>query len=236
MDQKKSVVKIAFVKTLPILAGYLFLGTGFGLIMSTGGYPVWWSMMMSIVIFSGALEYATVPLFAASFNPLSAFVLGLMLSARHLFYGIPMLKKYENTGLKKVFLIFGLTDEAFSLLSTDDEPKGVNLHTYYFLVTLFNYVYWNIGTVLGAVAGNLIPFDLSGLDFALTALFIVLFVEAVKNKQSVISGLTGLLLSALVLLLFGSSSFVIISMVLILLALLVERFFLEKKGKEGVKK
>lgn len=209
----KKGIKEAFVNTLPIMTGYIFLGIPLGLMMGQKGYPVWYSIAMSIFIYSGALEYAAVPLFAQPFDPLSAFILSVMLSARHLFYGIPMLKKYENTGIVKPFLIFGLTDETFSLLSTLDVPDMVKPKSFYTLVTLFDYAYWNIGTAIGSIFGNIVPFDLTGLDFALTALFIVLMLEQMKTKEGVISGIIGLAVTIAVLFIFGSGNLVIFSMI-----------------------
>jgi len=220
------VLKIALKHTLPVMAGYLFLGFAFGLLMRTNGFPAWCPVLMSFIIYSGALEFAAVPLLSASFDPIGSFILGLMLSARHLFYGIPMLKKYQNTGIAKPFLIFGLTDETFSVLTTPQE--GAKESTpYYFNVTMFDYLYWNIGTLAGALLGGLITIDLSGLDFALTALFIVLFLEQIKSKTGKVSGGIGIMASVAALLLFGKESMVLISMGLILVALLLGRRVLD---------
>ena len=188
--------------------------------MKTKGFPGWLPVLMSVVIYSGAMEYAAVPVLAQAFDPLGSFVLAVMLSARHLFYGLPMLGKYDKTGAVKPFLIFGLTDETFSLLSTSDAPEGLEPGSYYTAVTLLDYSYWCGGTLLGAVFGNLVSFNAEGLDFALTALFIVLFVEQLKDREGKISGLTGLVLSAAALAVFGKGNMVIASMALILAALL----------------
>lgn len=218
MDRK--TIRTAFINTLPILTGYVFLGFAFGLLMKTKGFPGWLPVVMSVVIYSGAMEYAAVPVLAQAFDPLGLFVLSVMLSARHLFYGLPMLKKYDKTGAIKPFLIFGLTDETFSLLSTSDVPEGLKAKPYYTAVTLLDYMYWCGGTLLGAVFGDLVSFNAEGLDFALTALFIVLFVEQLKDREGKISGFTGLLLSAAALAAFGRDNMVIASMALILCALL----------------
>lgn len=214
---RKNVIGKAFINTVPIMAGYVFLGFAFGLLMKTKGYPGWSPLVMSAIIYSGALEYAAVPILAQPFDPAGALFLGLMLSARHLFYGIPMLKKYNTGGLKKVFLIFGLTDETFSLLTSD---SGKNDTGYYTAVTFFNYLYWNAGTVLGTLFGGIVLFNADGLDFALTALFIVLFIEQLKNREGIISGLCGLTVSAVVLAVFGADKMVIISMLVIAVMLI----------------
>lgn len=226
MKHKESSLKEALLLTLPIMTGYVFLGFAFGLLMKSKGYPNSYPILMSVLIYSGALEFAAVPLLAQPFDPLGSFILGLLLSARHLFYGLPMLKKYK--GCKgKPFLIFGLTDETFSLLSTmdiEEEKKS----SFYLEVTAFDHFYWNLGTLLGTLFGSIISVSLDGLDFALTALFIVLFLEQLKDRKGKISGAIGLCLSFIVLLAFGPSSMVIISMFAILAALLGMRKAIEE--------
>lgn len=217
----KKLFKELFKCTLPVMTGYIFLGIAFGLLMRQKGFPIYYPIIMSVIIYSGALEFAAVPILSAPFDPLGSFILGLMLSARHLFYGLPMLKKYQNKGKSKPFLIFGLTDETFSILSTMEVPAGLNPKHFYVGVTAFNYAYWNIGTLLGALLGSVLTFNLKGLDFTLTALFIVLFVEQLKDKAGLISGFIGLVATACVLTIFGSEKMVIISMLVILLVLLL---------------
>lgn len=214
-------LKKAFRHTIPVLAGYIFLGIAFGFLMKTNGYPFWYPIVMSIVIFSGALEFAAVPLFAAPFDPLGTFIMGLMISARHLFYGLPLLKKYEDAGKLRGPLMFLLTDETFSINTTLDPPEGIPGKWFYFSISLLNYLYWNIGTALGALFGSIITFDTTGIDFSLTALFIVLFLEQIKTKQGAISGFMGLIVSFAVLAIFGADKMVIISMLVILVLLLV---------------
>lgn len=213
-------LKKAFIRTLPVLAGYVFLGFAFGLLMRTKGFSVWIPVVMSILIYSGALEFAAVPMLTEAFDPFGAFIIGITLSARHLFYGIPMLKKYSGTGLSKLFLIFGLTDETFSLLSASEVPEGLEPKPWYISVTALNFSYWVGGSTLGAVAGGFIRFGADGLDFALTALFVVLFLEQLGSREGKISGFLGLLASAAVLALFGSRYFVLISMGAILVLLI----------------
>lgn len=216
-----NTIKTSIKLTLPVMAGYEFLGIAFGLLMRANGFPVWLPIIMSIAIFSGALEFAAVPILSAPFDPASSFILGFMLSIRHMFYGIPMLKKYAGTKAIKPFLIFGLTDETFSILSTTDAPPKTDPKLFYFLVTLFDFSYWVSGSALGAIFGNFITFDITGIDFALTALFIVLFLEQIKTKVGMKSGFIGLISSAAVLSLFGSEYFVLISMVIIMALLIL---------------
>lgn len=215
-------LKDALTHTLPIMAGYVFLSFVFGLLMRASGYPVWLPIAMSLFVYSGALEFAAVPIFASAFNPVSTFIFGLMLSARHLFYGIPLLKKYQHTNTAKPFLIFGLTDEIFSIVVTSRAPgyEKSRSKSYYTYVTLLGYLYWNIGTLIGVLLGGMIKINLAGLDFTLTALFIVLFLEQIKSKDGKFSGVIGILASIIALVVFGKESMVIASMGLILLALL----------------
>lgn len=220
-------IKTAFRLTLPVLAGYVFLGVTFGLVAIESGLPWWVPPLMSIAIYSGALEFAAVPVLVSAFDPIGAFLLSLTLSARHLFYGIPMLRRYEKTGKIKPFLIFGLTDETFSLLSAASVPEGSSPRDFYFSVTLFDYLYWITGTVAGAVLGTALKFDLEGLDFALTALFVVLFIEQIKTKTGLRSGIAGLLASAAALAVFGSNGFVIGAMLFITVILVGGRRVLE---------
>ena len=209
--------------TLPVLAGYVFLGFAFGFLMRTKGFPAWMPVLMSLVIYSGALEYAAVPMLSAAFDPIGCLVVGLMLSARHIFYGIPMLKKYAETRKIRPFLIFGLTDETFSILSVNETPKGIAPGTFYTGVTGLNFLYWVSGTALGAVLGGVIQLDAEGLDFALTALFVALYTEQLRTRQGKISGAIGLGVTLAALLLAGKSSFILIAMAGILAALLAGR-------------
>ena len=224
----KKAFKVSFLHTLPVLAGYIFLGFAFGLLLKTSGFPAWLPVVMSIVIYSGAQEFAAVSLLLAPFDPFGTFIIGIMLSARHLFYGLPMLKKYAGQGKKKPFLIFGLTDETFSILTTHEPPEGVEAGHFYLWITLLDYAYWVAGTALGALTGQFISFDVTGLDFALTALFIVLFLEQLKKKEGRISACTGLIVTAAVLALFGSTSMVVISMAVILLVLVAGRRVIDR--------
>lgn len=219
----KKILTAAWPHTIPVLAGYLFLGIAFGILVTAKGHPIWLPILMSVLIYSGALEFASIPLLSTAFEPFSAFVMGLMISARHLFYGIPMLKKYQNAGKAKPFLIFALTDETFSIISTIEPPRDVATIPFYTTISFLDYLYWVLGTAIGALFGKLINFDTTGIDFALTALFIVLFLEQIKNREGLISGLTGLIASAVVLMIAGSEKMVIISMGVILLALILEK-------------
>jgi len=218
-----------FVHTIPVLAGYIFLGIAFGLLMRTNGFPTWYGVVMSIIMFTGALEFAAIPMLAQPFDPVGSFIFGLLLSARHLFYGIPMLKKYKDAGILKPFLIFGLSDETFSICSTVKCPEDIKPKYFYFGITLLNYLYWNIGTFLGGLFGDLVGDKAYGLDFAITALFIVLFIEQLKDRKGLISGLTGLAATFVLLLIVGKDKMVVVSMAAIAVILVTGRKVIDRE-------
>ena len=215
----KSTVKIALVSSLPVMAGYVVLGTGFGILLSSKGYGPLWTLAMSLFIYAGSMQYLAVDLLAGGAGLITAALTALMVNARHLFYGISMIGKYRDTGKFKPYLIFALTDETYSL-NCSTLPEGItDPPRYYFLVSLFNHGYWVLGSMLGAALGFVIPFHTEGIDFALTALFVTVFVEQWLSTKNHIPALIGLGSSVLCLILFGADAFLIPAMVLITLAL-----------------
>ena len=215
----KKLLKTALVSTLPVMAGYLVLGMGFGILLHTRGYGLFWSAAMSLLIYAGSMQYLAVDLISGGAGLITAAVTTLMVNARHLFYGISMIGKYRDTGWRKPYLIFALTDETYSL-NCSGAPEGVDREgDYYFLVSLFNHSYWVLGSILGSLLGKAIPFSTEGIDFALTALFVTVFVEQWISTKDHIPALLGLGVSVLCLLIFGPGNFLIPAMVLITLAL-----------------
>lgn len=212
--------------TLPILTGVLVLGIAYGVLMRTKGFGGIWPILMSLIVFAGSAQYAAIPLFVSAFNPLQAFILALMLNARHLFYGVSLLKKYNGIGKIKPMLIFMLCDETFSVVSSAEPPEGVDKSYFYAIISALDYFYWFLGTALGALFGEFIKFSTEGLDFALTALFVVLLIEQVKDKISLAAAVIGLAASALCLVLFGADKLVLSAMALIIIILLTGRNFL----------
>ena len=227
---KQKALKAAFPYTIPIFAGFWFLGITYGIFMNKSGFSFWYPMLMSITIFAGSMEFLTVNLLLGAFNPLQALTLTLMINARHLFYGISMLDKYAGTGWKKIYLIFGLCDESFSINYTADIPDDVDRGWFMFFVTLLNQLYWVSGSTLGGLFGSLIHFNTEGLDFVMTAMFVVIFLEQWLKDQQHTSALLGLGLSAVCLLVFGAEDFVIPAMAAILGVLTLLRAPLEKGG------
>ena len=224
--------RAAFPKTLPILAGFLFLGISYGIYMNVSGFSFLYPMLMGLTIFAGSIEFVAVSMLLGAFDPVQALLMTIMINARHLFYGISMLDKYRGLGWKKPYLIFGLCDETFSINYTADIPKEVDRGWYYFFVTLLNQIYWVSGATIGGLFGSIIPFETEGLDFVMTALFVVIFLDQWMKEKSHVSSLTGLGVSLVCLLTLKADNFMIPSMVLILLALTALRKPLEKAGAD----
>ncbi len=213
----------AFPHTLPVLAGFLALGTAYGILMQTKGYGTLWAMLMSAIAFCGSMQFVALTLLTTAFDPVQAFLLSLMVNARHLFYGISMLDKYRGLGKIRGFLIYTLCDETFSISSSIYPPEDVSRKMFYFFISLFNYFYWQAGTLIGSIAGKMITFSTTGLDFALTALFTALFLEQMKNRANRSAGIIGIICTLASLFIFGTDSLVIPAMALIILVLLVGR-------------
>ena len=215
-----AALRAAFPATLPVLTGYLCIGMAYGLLMANAGYGVFWALLLSLLCYAGSMEFVAVSLLTAGFDPVQALLMALMINARHAFYGLSMLEKYRGTGWARPFLIFSLTDETFSLVSTLEPLDGVTRRDFYFWISLLDYLYWQMGSVLGALIGGLLPFDTTGLDFALTALFIVLFLEQWRKRENRPAALIGLGCTAVSLAVVGADRLVIPAMVLILAVLL----------------
>lgn len=228
----KKAALCAFPYTIPIFAGFCFLGMTYGIYMNVSGFSFWYPMLMSLTIFAGSMEFVTVRLLLGAFHPLQAFVMTLMVNARHLFYGMSMLDKFRGTGFKKLYLIFGMCDETFSVNYTAQIPSRIDKGWFMFFVTLFNYFYWFSGATLGGIFGSLIRFPTEGLDFVMTAMFTVIFLEQWMKEKNHTSAFVGLGISLLCLVLFGADNFMLPSMAGILLLLTLLKRPLEKGGVE----
>lgn len=223
----KEALKFSFPKTVPIMAGYLFLGASFGVLAISQGLSPLITGLMSLLIFAGSMQFAAVNVLQASFNPISALMLTLMVNARHIFYGITLLKPYSQMDWKKYYTIFGLTDETFSLTVSLDVPESVDKNWVYFFVTILNQIYWVAGTIIGILLSHFISFNTEGIEFVLTALFVTIFVEQWISTDDHTSALTGLIAAVISLIIFGSAHFLIPAM----LAVIV--FFLFQYRKVG---
>lgn len=213
---KSKAFRAALPYTIPICIGFLFLGISYGFFMHSKGFSFLYPVLMSLFIFAGSMEFVTVNLLLTAFNPLSAFLLALMVNARHLFYGISMLDKYKNTGLKKPYLIYGMCDESFSINCTITPPADVDKGWFMLFVTLLNQIYWVAGAALGSLLGSVISFDTTGIEFVMTALFVVMFINQWEETDNHRSALTGVFCSMVCLFLFGAQHFIIPAMALII--------------------
>ncbi len=219
----------AFPHTIPIMTGFLFLGMTYGILARSAGLDFWQPALTSTVVYAGSMEFLTVGLLTASFAPLNAFALTLLVNARHLFYGISLLERYRGTGAKKPYLIFGLSDETFSVNCSAELAPGVDRNWFYFFVTLLDQLYWMGGVWAGAAFGSLVSFNTEGLDFVMTAMFVVIFINQWKKERDHTASLLGLGLSLACLLLFDAQDFVLPAMAALLAALTALRPLLEKK-------
>ncbi len=217
MNQK--IIKTAFIKSLPVMAGYIVLRIGFGILLKKAGYGLIWAFLMSLTIYAGSMQYVAVSLLTSGASLLSVALTTLMVNARHLFYGISMVDKYKDAGAKKPYLIFALTDETYSLLCGDDYPEGEDPHWYSFFISLFDQCYWIVGSVLGSILGTVVTFNTAGIDFAMTALFVTVFVEQWLTTKNHLPAITGLLCSVGCLVIFGADNFLIPTMIAITIVL-----------------
>lgn len=234
MSKKKiKALKAAFPHTIPIMTGFLFLGMTYGIYMNVSGFSFWYPMLMSMTIFAGSMEFVTVSMLLGGFHPLEALTMTLMINARHLFYGISMLDKYKGTGLKKLYLIFGMCDESFSINYTANIPEDVDKGWFMMWVTVLNQFYWVLGSTLGGLFGSLLKFNTEGLSFVMTALFVVIFLEQWMKEKNHTSAVVGIVLSVLCLVIFGKDSFIIPAMLSILVVMTFLKKVMEKGGDKA---
>lgn len=224
-------LKAAFPYTIPIFAGFWFLGFTYGVYMNVKGFGFVYPMLMSLTIFAGSMEFVTVNILLGAFDPLQTFFMTLMVNARHLFYGISMLGKYKGLGWKKIYLIFGMCDESFSINYTADIPEDVDRGLFMTFVTLLNQLYWFTGSTLGGILGSLISFNTEGLDFVMTAMFVVIFLEQWLKDKNHLPAIVGTGLSLICLIAFGAEKFMLPSMAAMLLVMTFLRKPLEKGGE-----
>lgn len=229
---RSKTVKLAFLKSLPVMAGYIVLGIGFGILLRKAGYGVLWAFAMSTLIYGGSMQYVGVDLIAGGASIITTAITTFMVNARHLFYSISMLRVYKNSGKYKPYLIYSITDETYSLLCDGKTPEGTDPELYRFLVSLFDHSFWIIGGVLGNLLGAVLPFSSAGIEFSMTALFIAAFVEQWISSGDHIPAITGALSTLICLLIFGAENFLIPSMLLITLVLTLLRGRLEGKVEE----
>jgi 4-azaleucine resistance transporter AzlC len=225
---RKKALKAAFPYTIPIFAGFWFLGLAYGIYMNVSGFSFVYPMIMSLIIFGGSLEFVAVEMLLSPFAPVQVLVMTLLIQARHLFYGISMLDKFKDMGWKKFYLIFGMCDETFSINYTAQIPEDVDRGWFMFFVTLLNHLYWVSGATIGGLVGSLIHFNTDGISFVMTSMFVVIFMEQWMKEKHHISAYIGLGAATLCLFVFGADSFMIPTMIMIIVLLAAFRKPLEK--------
>lgn len=218
----KITVKRAFVNSLPVMAGYICLGIGFGILLENSGYSFVWAILMSITIYAGSMQYIAIDLLSGGATLIATALMTLMVNARHLFYGISMLETYKDTGKLKPLLAHTLTDETYSLVCTPELiPEDVDKKKYYVILSLMNQSYWIIGSALGALLGAAISFNSTGIEFAMTSLFVMIFIEQWETSDDHKPALTGIICTVVCLMIFSSESFLIPAMICITVSLLL---------------
>lgn len=224
----KQFLKTVFLKTLPVMTGYIALGIGFGILFNSHGYGLLWSVLMAALVYAGSMQYVAINLISGGASLITIALTTLLVNARHLFYGISMIGKYKNAGKKKPYLIFALTDETYSLLCGDDYPEDIDKGKYQFAVSLANHLYWIIGCALGSIIGSAIPFNTAGIDFCMTALFVTIFVEQWLSVKRHLPAIIGLVSAVICLLIFGADAFLIPTMILISASLIIFKRFIKE--------
>ncbi len=227
---RRKAFRAAFPLTLPICVGFLFVGVSYGLLMNSMGFPFYYPTLISLFVCAGSMQFVAVNLLLASTPVYEVLLLTLMVNARHLFYGLSLLEKYKQVGRKKAYMIFALCDETFSINCGIEPPEEVDKGWFMFFVTLLNHSYWVIGSTLGAVLGYIIPFNTQGIEFVMTALFVVIFLGQWEERADHKPALIGVGASGLCLLLFGSSQFMLPAMLVIVMLFLMDKSFKSKEA------
>ncbi|GKU24996.1 AzlC family ABC transporter permease [Clostridium folliculivorans] len=226
----KKAIKSAFPVTIPVMLGYVSVGIAFGLLLEKSGYNFLWAILMSILIYAGSMQFIAINLLTCGAGLIEIALMTLFVNIRHVFYGLSFIESFKEMGKKKTYMIFSLTDETYSLLCASKAPEGVNNNQFMFFISLFNQIYWIIGSAIGSIAGSLITFNTRGIDFAMTALFVVIFIEqwsTYKNHTPVLIGACSTILS---LILFGPSNLILPSMIFISITLMVFQKQIEGKN------
>ena len=231
MTGYKKAFRKAFPYTIPVLTGYLFIGIAFGVMYAEKGYSFLWAILMSLLVYAGSGQYLAVNFFVPGFSFLQVIFLTFMVNVRHIFYGISLLEKFNKMGKKRWYMIFGLTDETYSLLCTTNVPEDVEEDKFLFAISIMNQCYWVLGSAIGAIAGTVLPINSEGIDFAMTALFVVIFVEQWMEKKNRIPEIIGVTVAIIALMVFGASSFVLPAMLAIVALLFIGRKKLDKEDE-----
>lgn len=227
MKMKRKAFTSAFPHTLPVMAGYLFLGMGFGILLESNGYSFLWAIFMSVIIYAGSMQYVAIDLLASGASLIATAIMTVMIQIRHLFYGLSIIDKYKNVRKKKILLIHELTDETYSLVATTPVPEGVDKGWFYFFISVLDHSYWIVGCTLGALFGSMVNFNTEGVDFVMTALFIVILTDQWLSTRDHLPAVIGIICSVICLIFFGPDQFIIPAMLSILTLLTLLRKHLD---------
>lgn len=231
-NNKTKTLGFAFKKSLPVLFGYLFLGSAFGIMLFEAGYNWIWAIFISIVVYAGSGQFLLVSLLSSKASLSTVAIMTLFINSRHMFYGLSYIDKFKQGGWRYPFMIFGLTDETYSVnTSITEVPDGVDDARARHLISFFDHIYWIIGSIIGSVAGQLIPIDFTGIDFSMTALFVVIFIDLLKGqkgrRKSV--GLIGIFAGIICLIIFGADKFLLPTLVLVVAVLSAAKPYFSKE-------
>lgn len=230
MQKMGRTLRAAFPHTIPVMTGYLCLGMAFGVLLQSKGYGVVWALLMSTFIYAGSMQFVAVGLLTAGFHPLQAALLTLMVNARHIFYGISMLGRFRGLKKEKPYMVFALTDETFSLLVAAEPPEGVERRHFDLGIAVLDHLYWVAGSVAGSLLGSAFAFNTKGIEFVMTALFVVIFLEQWQTRKGRVPALIGLGAAFLCLLIFGREWFILPTMAVLVAVLLLVRRPLEGRA------
>lgn len=231
MSGYKKAFQKAFPYTIPVLTGYLFIGIAFGVMYAEKGYSFLWAILMSLLVYAGSGQYLAVNFFVPGFSFIQVIFLTFMVNVRHIFYGISLLEKFHKIGAKRWYMIFGLTDETYSLLCTTNVPEDVDEGKFLFAISIMDHSYWVLGSAIGAIAGTVLPINSEGIDFAMTALFVVIFIEQWMDRKNRIPEFIGVAVAIVALAIFGASGFVLPAMLAIVTLLFIGRKQLDREGE-----
>ncbi len=229
-----ATIKYAFKKSLPVLFGYLFLGSAFGIMLYGAGYNWIWAVLISVVVFAGSGQFLLVSLLSSAAAIPTVAMMTLFINSRHMFYGLSLIDKFKAGGWRYPFMIFTLTDETYSVnVSIQSVPDNVDEPKARFLIGEFDHLYWILGSVIGSLLGQNLPVDFTGIDFSMTALFTVIFVDLIIDTKSKICGAVGLFCAFICLMIFGTDNFLLPALILTVIMLVAAKPFLQKKEVIG---
>lgn len=231
MTDKKAALRAALPHTVPVLTGFIVLGAAYGILMDSKGFSIVWTILTSTFIYAGSMQFVAVAMLSSGFDPIAGFLMTLMVNARHLFYGISLLGKYRDMGRIKPYLIFSLTDESFSLICSAEPPVGIDRKWFMFFISALNQIYWISGSILGGILGGMFKFNTKGIDFVLTALFVVIFINQWKSTKNHLPALIGVSGAILCRLIFSAKDFIIPTMILILIMVTALKQPMERRSK-----